>query len=76
LLGVGFGATMSSLSKLVTVYFNQEMRGLDTGIYVRDFSIGCMFAYALTPYIVECTRSWRHAFSIQGGGALVLAVLW
>lgn len=75
-LGVGLGAILPCLPKLVALWFPKKEEGFATGVYVAGFAAGNMAGLGLTPWLLDRAGGWRGAFALYGVLALFLAAAW
>ena len=75
-LGIGLGAALPCLPKLVALWFPKKEEGFATGVYVAGFAAGNMAGLGLTPWLLDCAGGWRAAFTLHGLLALFLAAAW
>jgi len=76
LIGVGLGAILPCLTKIVSSWFPSGSRGLPTGIYVAGFPVGGMIALTVTPLLLNNSWEWRGILQLYGIWCLILMCLW
>ena len=75
--GVGLGLVIPNLPKLVSTRFQQERRGLATGIYATGLIAGSLCGVYLTGLLANSIGSWRVALATWAvAGAIAVASWW
>jgi MFS transporter, ACS family, D-galactonate transporter len=74
-LGVGESVYLPGSTKIVSVLFARQERGLPSGVSSCGVRMGLVLGGILIPWLLV-RYGWRHAFVILGFGALLWLVPW
>ena len=75
-VGAAESVVIPSMQRLLAAWTTAEQKSLAIATIFSGFHLGTIFAYFLSPYVIDSFGGWRSLFYVYGGLGLLTVIPW